>query len=99
MKIYFKKLNYDNTEVILTLNEENQMMLITEDDYIASPTAYINCKHEDNEIFIKMHRENECMLKWLIDNKIVKEVRGFVFNGYEDFPIGIIDLNEFKEDN
>lgn len=99
MRKYFKKLNYKNENVDLLLNEHNIMMLVTEDDYIARPTVYLDCKRGENEVFIKTSRENEGMLEWLLNNKIIKDVSGFVTNGYEDFPIGKIDLNEFKEVN
>ena len=104
-RVFNKVLKFKQWEVVPVLYKSpilgiNFLTLVESNtkEIIAHCHAEVDYKTANNELLIKDWSENEGMLEWLYDNKIINSVNAFLDNGYVIIPIGILNLDRFIEE-
>lgn len=87
------KYEWHSNNFLVLLNAED------ETECIAQCNAIFDYELNDEEVVIKDYSENEGMLEWLFNNKVIKGYTGFLDNGYVACPIVNLNLDNFIEIN
>ena len=91
VKCILTKYDYDGSDALVLIDEKD-------DTPVATCTS---CLAEDNITHltaIKNYSENKGMLDFLIENEVVVDSGLFVSNGFADFPLVVINKEDFIEE-